>query len=289
MSVTTARPTAAPSTAGPTGATMPGSAVLGFSTLEREVALDELPRSGELPPGSRARCCAPARRSSRWASSTCATGSTGWPCFIASPSPAGACPTATASSRAAPTGPRATGAGSRTRSSPPTRAGRCSSACKRCSRPAALSDNANVNVTRLGDRFIALTETPIPVEFDANTLETADVHPYEVARAALDRPPAPESRERVDAQLRGQARSHKQLPVLRDRGLAGRRPPGKAAGDRLAARERARLHALLRTHRAVAGPGGVSARRQSSRAGPVRTPVHRELPLEARARAPASR
>jgi beta,beta-carotene 9',10'-dioxygenase len=40
-----------------------------------------------------------------------------------------------------------------------------------------LTDNANVSVTTLGERFIALTETPIPVEFDAATLAAAGV-PY---------------------------------------------------------------------------------------------------------------
>ena len=34
------------------------------------------------------------------------------------------------------------------------------------------TDNTNVNVTRLGDRFIAMTETPMPIEFDPDTLET---------------------------------------------------------------------------------------------------------------------
>ena len=38
-----------------------------------------------------------------------------------------------------------------------------------------LSDNANVNLTRLGERFVSMTETPIPVEFDAETLETVGV------------------------------------------------------------------------------------------------------------------
>ena len=38
-----------------------------------------------------------------------------------------------------------------------------------------ISDNANVNVTQLGDRFIAMTETPMAIEFDAETLETAGV------------------------------------------------------------------------------------------------------------------
>ena len=42
-----------------------------------------------------------------------------------------------------------------------------------------LSDNANVNLVKLGERFISMTETPIPVQFDAETLETAGVA-YEV-------------------------------------------------------------------------------------------------------------
>jgi carotenoid cleavage dioxygenase-like enzyme len=39
----------------------------------------------------------------------------------------------------------------------------------------ALSDNCNVNLVRLGKRFVAMTETPIPVEFDAATLVAAGV------------------------------------------------------------------------------------------------------------------
>jgi carotenoid cleavage dioxygenase-like enzyme len=42
-----------------------------------------------------------------------------------------------------------------------------------------LSDNANVNLVQLGERFIAMTETPIPVQFDPDTLETVGVA-YEV-------------------------------------------------------------------------------------------------------------
>jgi beta,beta-carotene 9',10'-dioxygenase len=38
-----------------------------------------------------------------------------------------------------------------------------------------VSDNGNVNLVKLGERFVAMTETPIPVEFDAETLETAGV------------------------------------------------------------------------------------------------------------------
>lgn len=34
------------------------------------------------------------------------------------------------------------------------------------------TDNPNVNLARIGERYIAMTETPMPVEFDPDTLET---------------------------------------------------------------------------------------------------------------------
>jgi beta,beta-carotene 9',10'-dioxygenase len=37
--------------------------------------------------------------------------------------------------------------------------------------------NANVNVIRLGERYLAMTETPLPVRFDPRTLETLGVDP----------------------------------------------------------------------------------------------------------------
>jgi beta,beta-carotene 9',10'-dioxygenase len=37
------------------------------------------------------------------------------------------------------------------------------------------TDNGNVNVTRIGDQFVALTETPMPVAFDPRTLDTLGV------------------------------------------------------------------------------------------------------------------
>jgi beta,beta-carotene 9',10'-dioxygenase len=47
----------------------------------------------------------------------------------------------------------------------------------------ALPDNANINVTKLGERFVAMTETPMPVQFDARTLKAADVRPYQTPGA----------------------------------------------------------------------------------------------------------
>jgi beta,beta-carotene 9',10'-dioxygenase len=43
----------------------------------------------------------------------------------------------------------------------------------------AFTDNANVNVARMGERFIAMTETPLPVEFDPRTLQAAGVRPFQ--------------------------------------------------------------------------------------------------------------
>jgi beta,beta-carotene 9',10'-dioxygenase len=35
-----------------------------------------------------------------------------------------------------------------------------------------VTDNANVNLARIGERYIAMTETPMPIQFDPETLET---------------------------------------------------------------------------------------------------------------------
>jgi beta,beta-carotene 9',10'-dioxygenase len=35
-----------------------------------------------------------------------------------------------------------------------------------------ITDNANVNLARIGERYIAMTESPMPVEFDPETLDT---------------------------------------------------------------------------------------------------------------------
>jgi beta,beta-carotene 9',10'-dioxygenase len=43
-----------------------------------------------------------------------------------------------------------------------------------------IPDNANVNITRLGERFISMTESPLPVQFDPHTLQAAGVRPYKV-------------------------------------------------------------------------------------------------------------
>lgn len=47
------------------------------------------------------------------------------------------------------------------------------------------TDNANVNVSRFGRRWVALTETPVPVEFDPETLETVGVYDWDDDLGAL--------------------------------------------------------------------------------------------------------
>ncbi|MGI0069911.1 MAG: carotenoid oxygenase family protein, partial [Nitrosopumilaceae archaeon] len=41
-----------------------------------------------------------------------------------------------------------------------------------------FTDNANVNITKIASHFVAMTETPLPVEFDPNTLRTIGVFSY---------------------------------------------------------------------------------------------------------------
>jgi carotenoid cleavage dioxygenase-like enzyme len=73
----------------------------------------------------------------------------------------------------------------------------------------AFGNNANVNVSRFGRTFVALTETPIPVAFDRRTLETLDVSPppapghHSTAHPHLD----PETGEALNHVVRFSARS----------------------------------------------------------------------------------
>ena len=42
-----------------------------------------------------------------------------------------------------------------------------------------FTDNANVNITKIANHFVAMTETPLPVEFDLKTLKTVGVFSYD--------------------------------------------------------------------------------------------------------------
>ena len=250
---------------------------LGLTTLEDETTVDELRSPGAA---ALARRFAAAHRPGQFevGEQACATGSTASRCCTASRSTAGGSPTATASWRAAPTAPHGRQGESHTQSSRPTPAARCSSASRPLFAPASeISDNANVNVTKLGERYIAMTETPLPVQFDPATLHAAGVA-VSGARRAHDRTPAPRPRHRRDAQLRRQARPAQQLPLLR------RRPAGHRAAviASLPVREPSYMHSFGLTERwlvlaefpFVVNPLSLALSRPA---------LHRELPLEARA------
>ncbi|HEX5359372.1 MAG TPA: carotenoid oxygenase family protein [Candidatus Nitrosotalea sp.] len=42
-----------------------------------------------------------------------------------------------------------------------------------------FTDNSNVNITKIAEHFVAMTETPLPIEFDSETLRTVGVFPYD--------------------------------------------------------------------------------------------------------------
>jgi beta,beta-carotene 9',10'-dioxygenase len=81
-----------------------------------------------------------------------------------------------------------------------------------------ISDNANVNVVRLADEFLALTETPLPIAFDGRTLETLGVayeHPGQHATAHPHWDPA--SEELLAYVVKFGARSKYRIYAQRDR------------------------------------------------------------------------
>ena len=97
----------------------------------------------------------------------------------------------------------------------------------------ALSDNGSVNVSRVGDEFIAMTETPLPVVFDPETLEAAGVA-YEPPGMLSTAHPHndPERGELLNFAARLGPRSHYRFYAQRSReeqrviGSVGVRHPG---------------------------------------------------------------
>lgn len=105
--------------------------------------------------------------------------------------------------------------------------------------PPKFSDNANVNLTELGERFIAMTEAPLPVQFDPETLAAMGL-PHGVPGTLTTAHPHLDRESRGIAQLRRQAGTAHQLPDLH---LGSRRD--RAQGHRDQAPARARLHAFV--------------------------------------------
>ena len=54
-----------------------------------------------------------------------------------------------------------------------------------------LGSNTNVNISKLGERFVALTETPLPIEFDHETLHTVGIIHFDDELTGLNSTPHP--------------------------------------------------------------------------------------------------
>jgi carotenoid cleavage dioxygenase-like enzyme len=113
-----------------------------------------------------------------------------------------------------------------------------------------LPDNANVNVTRLGERYIAMTETPLPVQFDPLTLEAAQVRPYEApGQLSTAHPHANRaSGAMLNYAAKLGARSSYRFYEVPAGGAPGRALPARVIGE-LGVREPAYMHSFGLTER----------------------------------------
>jgi beta,beta-carotene 9',10'-dioxygenase len=48
-----------------------------------------------------------------------------------------------------------------------------------------ITDNANINVSRIAGHFVSMTETPLPIEFDRDTMDTVGVFDYDADGAKV--------------------------------------------------------------------------------------------------------
>jgi beta,beta-carotene 9',10'-dioxygenase len=108
-----------------------------------------------------------------------------------------------------------------------------------------ITDNANVNVVRLADEFIALTETPLPVAFDGRTLEAAGV-PWKVPGEHGTAHPHwdPETQELLAYAVKFGPRSKYRVYAQRDRST-------RRMIAELPVREPAYMHSFAMTERYV--------------------------------------
>ena len=169
------------------------------------------------------------------------------------------------------------GASGATAASPPTRAAPSSSASSQIFSP-DMTDNPNVNLARIGERYIAMTETPMPVEFDAETLDTVGTSTTRQAEGHVTtRAPASRPRARRARELRPRFSRVSEYVLY---GLPAGRP--KRRGDRAHAGQGAGLHARVRHERALPDPRRVPARVNPLKLAFSGAALHRELHVGAR-------
>jgi beta,beta-carotene 9',10'-dioxygenase len=113
-----------------------------------------------------------------------------------------------------------------------------------------LPDNANINVARLGERFVAMTETPLPVQFDPQTLQSAGVRPFKApgqlstAHPHMDRA----SGAMLNYAAKLGARSSYRFFSLDPAGMSSRKAKPKILGS-VPVREPAYMHSFGLTER----------------------------------------
>ncbi len=149
-----------------------------------------------------------------------------------------------------------------------------------------LTDNCNVNVDVFGGQTVALTETTLPVRFDAETLQTLGHYPAsaEVGGMVSIAHPHHDAARGCRFSYVVSFRPQVALPAVRH----SRRWLARARRRRDAGRQ-AGLHAFVRDDRALSRADGVSSRRRSATADAGGRTVHPQLPLDARARPALSR
>ena len=157
----------------------------------------------------------------------------------------------------------------------------CRSAFKRISTlfdgRSQQTDNGAVNIARLGDEYLALTETPLPVAFDPRTLETIGVRGEPPADLSTAHP----TTTRSAASSSGTASASARAPPTSSTPSA----TSPTAASWRASRVRRPPPALLRPHPSLRRHLRRPVRRQPPDPRTGRPALHRELPLAARSRA----
>jgi beta,beta-carotene 9',10'-dioxygenase len=114
-----------------------------------------------------------------------------------------------------------------------------------------FGSNASVTVHKLAGRFVALTETPLPVEFDPETLETVGVLEYQDGVEGIGTSPHPHTDPGSGDALNTITHFSRTSEYRVFRLLAGTGAPRRKVVARIPAREPAYMHSFGQTERHV--------------------------------------
>ena len=114
-----------------------------------------------------------------------------------------------------------------------------------------FGSNASVTVHKLAGRFVALTETPLPVEFDPETLKTAGVVEYRDGVEGIGTSPHPHTDPESGDALNTITHFSRTSEYRVFRVPAGAETPRRELVARISAREPAYMHSFGQTERHV--------------------------------------